>query len=781
MKKWKGSKSSWAASFALMAALLGTGTSAGVFAQTGTETISGATTAIGDRVVGLVAPAQLVQFSLQLPYRNQAGLDDLQRRLYTFGDPLFHQFLSSQQFNERFAPSQAQYDALLALARRSGMTVRAIHSGRTLLDVEAPAATVQNLFSVRMRQLQTAEGKIFNAPDGEAALPFEFAAMGASVAGLYQRPLRPHHILKGQVFLPYPEGSPEAATVSPHAGSVSGSYAPADIRKAYNTNALPQTGVGQTIALYELSTASIDTDIQHYIAQFGLPARTTSSFISTRGSGTSDTSGAAEVILDIDMVLAMMPSIGKILVYTEPNGSGSITCYQEIADDNLAPVVSTSWGVDEGSAYSFSNAASEKPIFQKMLTQGQAIFAAAGDSGAYDDGSTLSVDDPASQTNVTGVGGTTLTTDSSQAYTSESTWNNPSDHSRSAHGAGGGGGISQHVSIPTYQQGVVSNAPAGEFSTTFRNVPDVSLDADPATGYVLYLAAGEAGTGAAAGLYAFGGTSAAAPLWASFWTQINQALLAKSKPVAGFANPLIYQFAKNATSYASDFHDVNDNSTNLHFHAVNGYDTASGWGSFNGANLQQDIVNYLSGGVPTAPTSLTATGSDSQITLNWTASSGATSYNIYKSTSSHGEAPPVVLSVAGGSSNTATITGLTNGTTYYFVIQAINSSGHSLNSNEASARAGTVPAAPASLTATAGNSQIILNWTASSGATSYNIYKSTSSHGEAPPVALSVAGGSSNTATITGLTNGTTYYFVVQAINSSGHSLNSNEASAKPN
>jgi hypothetical protein len=180
---------------------------------------------------------------------------------------------------------------------------------------------------------------------------------------------------------------------------------------------------------------------------------------------------------------------------------------------------------------------------------------------------------------------------------------------------------------------------------------------------------------------------------------------------------------------------------------------------------------------PTAPTNLTATGGNNQVSLSWTGSSGATSYNVKRSTTSGG--PYTTISPAGGvttpsySDSTAA-----NGTTYYYVVSAVNSVGESANSNEASATPAPPPppGAPTNLTATAGNGQVSLSWTGSSGATSYNIKRGTSPDGE-----TLVASGVTMTSYVdSGLSNGTTYYYVVTAVNSSGESSNSNEANATP-
>jgi O-glycosyl hydrolase len=192
------------------------------------------------------------------------------------------------------------------------------------------------------------------------------------------------------------------------------------------------------------------------------------------------------------------------------------------------------------------------------------------------------------------------------------------------------------------------------------------------------------------------------------------------------------------------------------------------------------IEIITAGGVsaPPAPTGLTATAGNAQVTLNWTASTGATSYNIYRSTTSGGEGGTPYRT--GVSTTSFTDTGLTDGTTYYYQVTAVNSGGESPKSSEASATPNLAPpAAPTNVTATAGNTQVTLNWTASTGATSYNIYRSTTSGGEGSTPYR--AGVSSTSFTDTGLTNGTTYFYQVTAVNGGGESPKSSEASATPN
>ncbi len=176
--------------------------------------------------------------------------------------------------------------------------------------------------------------------------------------------------------------------------------------------------------------------------------------------------------------------------------------------------------------------------------------------------------------------------------------------------------------------------------------------------------------------------------------------------------------------------------------------------------------------IPAVPANVVATAGNGQVGLSWTASSGATSYNVKRSTTSGGPYTTV------GSPTTAsyTDTGLTNGTTYYYVVSAVNATGESGNSSQVNATPLTVPGVPANMVATAGNGQVGLSWTASSGATSYNVKRSTTTGGPYTTVGSPTTG----SYTDTGLTNGTTYYYVVSAVNGAGESGNSTQTSATP-
>lgn len=177
---------------------------------------------------------------------------------------------------------------------------------------------------------------------------------------------------------------------------------------------------------------------------------------------------------------------------------------------------------------------------------------------------------------------------------------------------------------------------------------------------------------------------------------------------------------------------------------------------------------------PATPAGLAATPGNAQVGLTWNASSGASAYYVKRSTTSGSEAQLATVSAT-----SYTDTSLTNGTTYYYEVSAYNSYGQSSNSSEVSATPSapvTAPAVPTGLQATPSDTQVSLAWTASSGATSYHVKRSTTSSGSYAQIAAPTA----TNYTDTGLTDGTTYYYVVSALNSAGESGNSSQVSAKP-
>ncbi len=544
-------------------------------------------------LLGRVAPAQTVGLALTLPLRNQGELSALLSRLYTPGDPLSGKFLTPAEFTARFGPTESDYAAVMAAAKQSGLQVTGTHPNRLILDVSGPASAVEAAFGLTLSRYRKADGREFYAPNAGPLLPRGLAGRLAGVVGLDTAVrLRPH--LRPAVVAP--------SVLSGRAGSgPGGGLSPSDIKTAYSLQTTAD-GTGQTVALFELDGYT-PSDIRAYEAQFGLPQVTLQNILVGSATGAAGTL-TDEVTLDIELAQALAPNIGRILVYEAPNSESAVLdCYSRIANDNLAKQISTSFGEPESVAVTNLTAA-ENRIFQQMAAQGQSVFAASGDLGAYDDGTTLSLDDPGSQPYVTSLGGTSLATNGTGGpYAGETAWGVPYSVSDPAsgtggYGIGGGGGFSTLWPTPSYQT-ALPLASAG------RSVPDVALDSDPQTGYAVY-------TG---GKWAvFGGTSAAAPLWAGFNALVNQGRAAAGKAPVGFLNPLLYAIGGSA-AYSADFHDITSG-TNLFYPAGTGYDNASGLGSFRGDALLSTLVSgqvapqtaNISGTITAADTGAALTG-----------------------------------------------------------------------------------------------------------------------------------------------------------------------------
>jgi len=543
--------------------------------------------------LGRVPASQAVTLALTLPLRDPDGLDAFLSRRYDPTDPLYQHPITTEEFASRFGPTQQSYDAVAAFARAHGLVVTYNSPSRLLMSVSGPAAAVESAFAVHLSRFQSFEGRVFHAPDTDPAIPASLVGRLSGVVGL-DNSVRAHSYLRRSALSPALKPLFNSAlvprTLKPFVGSGSpdlgigtdpysglNSLTPSDIKAAYNLSTTKLTGAGQTLGLYELDGYE-PADVVAYEAAFGLgPVPLQNVLVGQSDGRIQDFNGQAEVTLDIEAMAALAPRAAKILVYEGKNGTDDqLTLFQRMADDNLAKQISVSWGYHEvGRGVDYR--AAEDAALKEMAAHNQSIYAASGDAGAYDDFATISVDDPASQPFMVAVGGTTLSvTGPGGGYRTESPWGTaapippPTASNPLPADGGGGGGISVLEALPDYQKGV-------GLSSEFRNVPDVSLNADPSTGYAFYIGGRWFG--------GFGGTSVAAPLWAAFTALANQqrALNGLAAPL-GFPNMTIYPALKSA-KYASAFNDVNDNRTNFYYHATTGYDNATGWGSFNGAGL----------------------------------------------------------------------------------------------------------------------------------------------------------------------------------------------------
>jgi kumamolisin len=599
---------------------------------------------------------------------DQALLDQTMAEIYGPGAPANRRFLTSDEFSQKFDLARKR-QALKDFAAASGLAIDPAEDrpGSLVVRVSGPASRVENAFGVQLRRYRAPDGQVFRGHETEPVIPGALAPHLRAVLGLsdFRGAAKPHlraggRIPDGVSALPASGGAAPAAFPGNGPG---GSLTPADIKSIYGLS-LPLTGTGQTVAVMELDGYN-PADITAYEANTSIfPSNPNTPVTFVGVDGQLNTCGAAptypnqdqpcnaktysvgystgdggmlEVALDIDMMISLAPGVAQIQVYTALNSNlGIIDAYARIASDNTSKSISTSWGLDEldsGGAFM----AAEATSFQQMALQGQTIFAAAGDAGAYDnDGASTPVivvtDDPAAQPYVSGVGGTTLA--GSIASHSESVWNegcsSPGTNCRN-NGAGGGGvanyteGSTAYWPLPTYQSGV-----AGTNSQQYRNVPDVALNSDPNTfPYV---------SGVAGNLFYSGGTSAAAPLWAAVMALVNQKRASNGYGPMGFANTAFYQLGTGA-SYSSYFNDITSGNNGFYF-AGNGYDNVTGWGSFKADAL----INVLS--TPLAPakpvSGLNAfTMGISSVQYSWNALAGATGYNVYYATG--GPTPLLVL------------------------------------------------------------------------------------------------------------------------------------------
>ena len=177
--------------------------------------------------------------------------------------------------------------------------------------------------------------------------------------------------------------------------------------------------------------------------------------------------------------------------------------------------------------------------------------------------------------------------------------------------------------------------------------------------------------------------------------------------------------------------------------------------------------------VPAPPTGVNAVGGSGQVTVTWTAATGSTSYNIYRSTS-HGSQGTKI----GASATTSyTDTTVVNGTTYYYEVTAANAAGEGPVSAQSTGVTPvmpiTVPAPPTGVNAVAGSGQVTVTWTAATGSTSYNIYRSTSQGSQGTKIGASATTSYTDTTVV----NGTTYYYEVTAANAAGEGPPSTQSS----
>ena len=587
------------------------------------------------QALGALGASTAMQVLVALNPSDSVALADYATAVSTPGSGVYRNYLSLTDFRRLFAPSSAQVAAVEASLRAQGLDPGPVSANGLLIPVDGSAGAIAHGFGTGLERYRLATGRVAYANTGAPQLNTSVAGLVAGVIGLSDLSV-PHALglsharargaaqLRPQIVT----GGPQPCSGASFWAAYWGAYTADELASAYNFSSLygsGDEGAGQTVALLELEP-NFETDVADYQSCYGTDA-TVNDVEIDGGAGTG--AGEGEAALDIEDVIGLAPK-ATVDVYQAPNSdAGLLDAYSAIASNPAVDVVSTSWGLCEPDADP-TVMSEENTLFEEAATAGESVFAAAGDDGSTDcrtaPTSRVAVDDPASQPFVTGVGGLTL---SNTSYPpSETVWND----SGLDNGAGGGGISSVH-SMPSYQSGAPSAlsvisahssgipcaAGAGHYC---REVPDVSADGDPDTGYLIIWDGDYA---------AFGGTSAAAPLWAAFTVLVDASSACGGLPI-GFANPDLYDAA--ASAYASDFTDVTSGNNDYTpsgysgglYSAGTGYDMASGLGSPDGATLPATLCgnpgpNTVSLTSPGAQSS--AVGSHVSLQLSGSDSAGA--------------------------------------------------------------------------------------------------------------------------------------------------------------
>jgi len=522
------------------------------------------------KAVGRLPQTQTLQLDLVLQLRDEAGLKSFLRDLYNPASPSYRKYLTPQEFTARFGPTQADYDAVVHYAQTHGLQV--VGGTRDGMEVQAkgPVSAIESAFHVTLRTYQhPTENRTYYSPDKEPTVDLSFSLW--HISGLDNYSL-PHPLYEKKSDYAKKHGiQPEAVVTHATTGSgPSASFLGSDMRAAYY-GGTALTGAGQNLGLFEYSGTDL-ADLTTYFTNVGQTNNVPVTLLSTDGTSTSCLYTRAggdcddtEQTLDMTQAIGMAPGLASLVVYVGATDTAIISAMT--THNPLPTTIGCSWG------WTPADPSTLDPYFEKMASQGQNFFAASGDSSTW---SASNEAWPADDAYVVSVGGTDLTTASAAGpWKSETAW------------VDSGGGISpDKIAIPAWQQlsGVITSSNKG--STTYRNGPDVSANAN----FTFYTCADQ--TTCLANDY--GGTSFAAPMWAAYIALVNQQLVANGEKTIGFLNPTIY--AQNITSvYDTDFHDI-ASGTSGSYSATTGYDLVTGWGSPNAG-----LINAL------APTSTSPT------------------------------------------------------------------------------------------------------------------------------------------------------------------------------
>lgn len=503
------------------------------------------------QLIGRLPATEPMRLDVVLPVRDRAGLESFLAEVYDPSSPIYHHFLTVQDFTNMFGPTQEDYDTVLRFARTHGFTV--VGGSRDALDVQlaGSVAAVESAFRVTMGVYQhPTEDRTFYAPDREPTVDLPFQLWHISGLDNYSIP---HPALERRI----PGAKSNATTGSCPEQSFCGS----DMRAAYYEGTA-LTGAGQNIGLLEYAGFDI-ADVNTYYKNAGQMRTAAVTGISTDGTSVScvyPSCDDTEQTIDITQALGMGPGVNAVYLYV---GSADTALLGAMSSDQPLPLqLSSSW------SWTPPDPSTDDPYWEKMAAQGQSFFQAAG-AGASSIRNFEMSPWPADSAWVTVVGGTGLTTKSAGG---------PWESEVAGYG-GGGYYPPDDILIPYWQQypGVINTANEG--STVYRNFPDVSANAS----FTFYVCADQTTCTA----NELGGTSFSAPMWAGYLALANEQAANNGQTPPGFINPSIYLLGVGP-GYHTDFHDISSGSNG--YPAVAGYDLASGWGSPNRSGLINGLL-----------------------------------------------------------------------------------------------------------------------------------------------------------------------------------------------
>lgn len=505
------------------------------------------------QTVGHLPADQMMKLDIVLQLRDEADLKNYLRQINDPNSSSYRHFLTVAEFTAKYGPTQQEYDAVIRFARKNGFVVTGGTRDGMEVQVSGTVTTVENAFHVSMLTYQhPTKNRVFFSADREPTVDLPFNLW--HITGLNNYSI-PHPLYVKKTDYANAHGINPERVVS-HATTGSGpsaSFLGSDMRAAYY-GGTALTGAGQNLGLFEYLGTDL-ADLNTYFKNVGQTNNVPITLLSTDGTSTSCVDNAAggncddtEQTLDMTQAIGMAPGLSSLVMYV---GSLDTAIISAMTTHNPLPTtIGCSWG------WTPADPSTLNPYFEKMAAQGQNFFAASGDSSTW---SRRNEAWPADNAYVVSVGGTDLITASAAGpWKSETAW------------VDSGGGISpDKIAIPSWQKlsGVINSSNKG--STTYRNGPDVSANAN----FTFYTCADQ--TACLSNQY--GGTSFAAPMWAGYIALVNQQLASKGQPTIGFINPTIYQ--QNLTSsYSTDFHDITSGKSGS-YTAVKGYDLVTGWGS----------------------------------------------------------------------------------------------------------------------------------------------------------------------------------------------------------